>query len=670
MNLKNKKVRRSNILSMLALSFLVILACANILAADRPKQLDMPADMTMGRSLVGSDNALIDWEPPLEKRIEEYLSVHAEFIKEVCHPKDVSRYRGLYRGYFGEAVRIPLLNEKKGEIDYEAVESSLPEFSKKHRWILQEIAKLKKNSKYDISGNIKSIQALLEELLSYKYQLNNFKDDNDNDKKIKTETEKQSKKKLQELFTLYKEMVDKISFMQNYVFPVDYLALRKNYDNYNNKRDIESIKKRNRIFLQRKLLEDGALAVKGNSSDRYIRALLSTLYLRLENHQGSVLEEDVRYDLSSLLKVLPAFVSNNRLVVISESSKKKKKRKKRQIRGRTLLARMEDWKNKNLHSWAFAYRLVKSSQKSRQSIDLPKEVTRDPLFKMSEQAFANLVKVIAIKRHTLRDLNFVKQREVYRFWSKQPELIQALFTLETILFNEVGGMDNRSGCERKDIVQLVINRYHVPFYTSIAPEDPFFNYLAGGENGNKEEKIEQSRWLNLLFKDGEFSFTYFFIPLSERIYCPLTTKYAKTLRRGNLEIALSMLKNPRYDFKALRFFSRHAMLGRIDMSSIWADYAPIELRAGPMVEEHASDIYWQALLDQDYDYLDSFSGSDGKIYHTLELATGKNGKRSTLLFDGNLEASKEKEKAGNSREKGDFFYFRNNQHFKYFCPKN
>ena len=44
------------------------------------------------------------------------------------------------------------------------------------------------------------------------------------------------------------------------------------------------------------------------------------------------------------------------------------------------------------------------------------------------------------------------------------------------------------------------------------------------------------KWLNVLFKEGEFSFTYFFIPSNIGIFCPDFSKKAKILRKENLNI--------------------------------------------------------------------------------------------------------------------------------------
>ena len=61
----------------------------------------------------------------------------------------------------------------------------------------------------------------------------------------------------------------------------------------------------------------------------------------------------------------------------------------------------------------------------------------------------------------LKDFNYQKQREVYAFWKEYSDLWQAIFVIETILFNEVGRLDYKSGLEKRDITQVVINRLQI-----------------------------------------------------------------------------------------------------------------------------------------------------------------------------------------------------------------
>ena len=200
---------------------------------------------------------------------------------------------------------------------------------------------------------------------------------------------------------------------------------------------------------------------------------------------------------------------------------------------------------------------------------------QDILKESRKQYTKSMLQSMSQTQHQLSDFNFAKQRQVYDFWLNQSELHRAMFTLETILFNEVGGIDGRDALERRDVVQVVFNRTQIPFYRTIQEKEKIYPYLE-----SIGPKLNQSRWLNVMFKEGEFSFTYFFIPSSKNIYCPDMSRRGNFLRNENLKIILSMLKNPRPDFKALRYFSRASMLGRINMAKIWTDFKALPQRQG------------------------------------------------------------------------------------------
>ena len=177
-------------------------------------------------------------------------------------------------------------------------------------------------------------------------------------------------------------------------------------------------------------------------------------------------------------------------------------------------------------------------------------------------------------RYQLMKFNFEKQRKVYNFWLQENKLNRVLFVLETILFNEAGDVDGRDALERMDVVQVVFNRTQIPFYHTIEEDEAIYPYL----RSIGKKKLTRSKWLNVMFKEGEFSFTYFFIPSSKNIYCPDVSRRGRFLRKENLGVILNMLKNPNSKFKATRYFSRASMLGRIDMAKVWTDFSALPER--------------------------------------------------------------------------------------------
>src|SRR5690606_27602849 len=82
-----------------------------------------------------------------------------------------------------------------------------------------------------------------------------------------------------------------------------------------------------------------------------------------------------------------------------------------------------------------------------------------------------------------------KSAESYKYWSKKSDLFQALFAIDTILFNEVGSIDP-SGLERKEVVKVVLNRYLSPKYNQLKKEQGLVKELSS-------LKTSKYRWLNV-----------------------------------------------------------------------------------------------------------------------------------------------------------------------------
>jgi hypothetical protein len=124
-----------------------------------------------------------------------------------------------------------------------------------------------------------------------------------------------------------------------------------------------------------------------------------------------------------------------------------------------------------------------------------------------------------------------------------------------------------------------MNRYTDAKYNTFNPSDSLVPYLA-----SLDKKLGDSKWLNILFKEGEFSFTYFYIPANLEIYCPDMSRSGQFYRRENVRIALNILNHPRKDFKALRYYSRVSMFGRISMDTLWSDFKPLDEVPGKTVK--------------------------------------------------------------------------------------
>ncbi|MBF0300897.1 MAG: hypothetical protein HQK51_19470 [Oligoflexia bacterium] len=276
--------------------------------------------------------------------------------------------------------------------------------------------------------------------------------------------------------------------------------------------------------------------------DKQFRAIFSNTYIaleQLEKGKESFLTEDLRYDILSILRYIEVFFKYNK--------------------DKTILHNFEKWREKVKNGHDFYKLLISKNNK--------------------DASYSLYLKEIFKSRFYLRDFTYSNFTDSYTFWSKQKELWQALYTIETILSQEAGRLDGKEALERKDIVQLILNRYKVPFYNSFAHDDAFYPYLK--KIYSKDEEFQKNKWINILFKEGEFSFTYYFVPTSIQMYCPANTSMANFLRKENLTIALEMLKAPKNNFPVLRFFSRISMLGRMDMAPLWrSEYVEIPERAG------------------------------------------------------------------------------------------
>jgi hypothetical protein len=214
----------------------------------------------------------------------------------------------------------------------------------------------------------------------------------------------------------------------------------------------------------------------------------------------------------------------------------------------------------------------------------------------------------------LKDYVYTKQAEVYKHWLNQPELPRAIFVLETILLNEVGGVDGDDALERMDVARVVMNRLDKPKYLAIGKKEFIRPYLL---KSNSAFTIQNERWLNALFKQGEFSFTYYYMGGVAKIFCPDMSPNARKLRQRNVEIALQVLKETPTSFKTTRYFSRASMIGRIHMDSIWEDYLPYPERPGLLAS--GQDRLLAAFETGSYTYLYAFTDPEFSVYQVVEI---------------------------------------------------
>lgn len=490
--------------------------------------------------------------------INDYLELQKKFSKEMCRPGTEPKFLKLYKNFRGDGNFIPLL--LNGDLDKLTISKYLPELQLKEKWIRNQITKLRKTNNFkSYLLKINKLEKEFSRLLLYKKSFFNAK--TDSKKSII-----RNKSKYQ--FIIFKEklnnFLDEIPFLTSYRYPVDHMSLRLSYDKFKIREDLKGKTKSNEIYFYRKIVQDGAQNKNHKRSDRFLRANIDTIKLHLKE-SSDFISENLRFDIKSILKVTKAHLKKGKKVKIP---------------------RLLEWANRVKRAQYF-YTLLKDNKVAIGS---------------RLMSGSDVLEQKAKARYVLKDFVLSKERDSFNFWKNKPALMRSLFSIETILFNEVGSIDGRDGLERRDVTQIIINRTRIPNYHTITSKESIHGYLSGG----KLDDISKYPWLGSMFKEGEFSFTYFFIPGNAKIYCPDMSRRGQFLRKENLKIALEYLRKPKNSFKAVRYFSRASMLGSIDMAKIWSDFKPIHERAGKKSGNQRSlkRLYSQGKYKFLYDFID------------------------------------------------------------------
>lgn len=534
-----------------------------------------------------------------KRHITEYLKIQKDFNKQVCRPGSEEKYWELYGEFRGDGHYIPVMLD--GKLDRMTVSRFVSEIESKGQWIGSMAKALAKKKGFaDIQMALKKLEQRLDEALKLKQKIIFAKDDKD-----RALAFVESKYSMIALKDAYKTLISTIPFLLSYKFPVDHFQLRENYDDVKFSKDAKEVRRKNEVYFFRKIVQDGAQNSNNSGSDSFMRASFDTLAIDLES-PPDILPENIRHDLEWVLKA----VDNH----ISRYGREK------------LIKRLEEWEARTKRELDFYIALKNDRVKAGDHFE-----TSMDILSRKEKA-----------RYLLKDYVLKKQKEVYEYWARQSVLNRALFSMETILFNEVGRFDGSAALERRDVAQVVVNRTKQPQYNKLIERDSLYDYLSQHYRKHQEEYP----WLNVMLKEGEFSFTYFFITGSVRIFCPEQTRIGKSLIRENVGLALDILKKPKDEFAALRYFSRASMLGRISMDRLWSGYIPIAERPGQLVVRNKKR--YQKLFDSGkMTFLYDFNSPDGAIFHVYQ-------------FD--------KTKVVRSPKSGRFYTYRSPHYFKYFKP--
>ena len=454
---------------------------------------------------------------------------------------------------------------KVGEdIDRKAIKDNLSHMEKKVKYISALYHKLKVQKTFPSSKKVSLVlESNLEELLLLKKKYQK--------EKVKSKRKDLKKRsqllltKLQKNYSLY---LKQIYFLKSFAFPNDFLSYRARFEKVKDLSGTENKKKSNQIFFYRKIVEDGAYDPDHSKPDRYVRSALDTLYLNIQKEKDFV-SENVRFDLEWVEKRVKYLLRRGKKVQLS---------------------RLAAWKRRSLDALDFYREIIKLNNKKKAIFLVKKE---------NESA----------KR--LKDFIYKKQADVYSFWAKQPVLNRALFSLETILIHEVGVIDGKYALERSSVAQVVMNRYFDEFYNKLAKDQKIKNYL------DSKTETDKFSWLNVLFKTGEFSFTYHYIPAVVHTFCPDMSKRGKMIRKQNLKIALKELKTYSKSFEGYRYFSRVSMPGKIDMTTVWTDYQRMpEMAGGRAVQQQKLTRLYKS---NKYSYFYSFTDANQVEFEVVRI---------------------------------------------------
>ncbi len=545
----------------------------------------------------------------LQKRLKKnpkafedtFWDIHKKFSKQICSPGTEERFWQLFRAFRGDGHFLPKTLE--GKLDRNTLYRFIPEIKKKKQWIVGQIIDLKsrKNFKSELA-DLESLQNDIKTLIHYKEV---YEDSNNDTEKILYKDK--SKYLMIKFRKKFNDFILKIPYLTSYRFPVDHFELRENYDEVKHGQTEEEKKRANEVYFYRKIVQDGSENPGGGKSDLFLRSMIDTLVLKLKD-APELLDEELRYDLNSAFEGL-------------------ERQLQRKPRGQ--VKRMRAWRDRISRQIDYYEGLKSNKVKVHGHIE-----SGDQIIETSVKA-----------KKELQNFVFEKHKEVYDFWKNEDEAYQALYVLVTTLFNEVGGIDGKEAMERKDVLQVVINRYFNPKYNFIPEIDFLYPYFTPkGFKGN----WTKYPWLNVMFKEGEFSYTYYFIHGAIRVFCPDQTWAGRKLRQENLELAISALANFDGDFKGLRYFSRASMLGRISMDKIWNEYLPIAERAGKQVDKKKQEHLLKAYKGKEYEYFYHFTDPKQRRFKVVRIND------QTYAFDQKEES---------------FYLYRSPHFFKYFSPK-
>ena len=393
-------------------------------------------------------------------------------------------------------------------------------------------------------------------------------------------------------------LLDQVSFLKPFGYPVDHFSMRKDYDYYKLRQDILGQKRKNDIGFRRKIFEDGAQNPNHTQSDRFFRALTNTLDFQLQQ-QGAIIDENLRYDFDYFLTTLERYLKHP----VAFHRK-----------------RLGEWLDRTQRTLNFYRNILLESRR---------RYTKEMLGKRSRA------------KYQLKKFNFAKQRKVYDFWLQQSELIEPCLFLRAFYSMRWAILMAKMLWSAGTWLRLSLIAQKFPSIARLKRLNPSIpTWLVWSPQAHSKQMVECH------VQRRRVSFTYFFIPSSQKVYCPDMSRRGRFLRKENLAIALEILKNPNDGFKAIRYFSRASMLGRIDMAPIWSNFRPLPQRRETRVPHNT----WlkTSYYRRKYRFLYQFTDAQGRLYQVLMI------RNQPRVYDPAIKQ---------------FFSYRNPHWFTYFAPQ-
>lgn len=495
----------------------------------------------------------------IQQARKTYLKVLKQYKQKFCKPSVYNKYEKLLSNFQQTGVYIP--QTPHGEIDFLAIENGLPILKKKLQWIQKQKTKVSSISIAETTKLVNDIAKNIDEVLNLKKQA--FLQDNQIPNKAVAATQVKSS---------FEKLTTKAPYITNFAYPVDHLKNRLEYIEAKNLGKSEANKK----FFLRKIYEDGTYNSKNKGYDKYIRTTLDTIGLHFKTN--NTLTENTRYDLEEVLNYL---------------NKELKKGKKH------YLGRINNWE-KRVTKQITAYNELLSKKGTPQAQEISEKKN--------------------LSTQKLKDYVYLRQARAYEYFSKQPTYIRALFAIDQILLNEVGAATAYNYRDRKDVTQVVLNRVTSKNYSQLRKTDSIFKSLKQ-KTRFKSATSYKYPWLNTLFRQGEFSFNYFYFPASYYSFCPDYYKVARNTRFKNTALGIYQIKKPDPKFLALKYYSRRSMTGRINVEKIWPDAEIIPERPGRRLKQLKT--LKKQIKHQKFKYFYSFIDPKKEKYHVIEINNQK-----------------------------------------------